>query len=138
MTDGTRARPSTGGVAPIWNYVTAHVYGQLVVRAAGRARRSGLVWVERLVRELTERHEVGRARPWSVNAWIHCGAVARGCRHRSAHHSDRAQVQLGQTRARRGHRGSHDRTDRKQSRCHRCRDSPTSAVAQMITASQSP
>ncbi|QIS24340.1 FMN-binding negative transcriptional regulator [Nocardia terpenica] len=49
-----------GRVVPTWNYVTAHVYGQLVVH-------DDPVWVERLVRELTERHEAGRPRPWSVD-----------------------------------------------------------------------
>jgi len=49
-----------GRVVPTWNYVTAHVYGRLVVHDEA-------VWVERLVRDLTERHEAGRADPWSVD-----------------------------------------------------------------------
>lgn len=49
-----------GRVVPTWNYVAAHVYGQLVVH-------DDPVWVERLVRCLTERHEAGMAHPWSVD-----------------------------------------------------------------------
>jgi len=49
-----------GRVVPTWNYVTAHVYGQFVVH-------DDSVWVERNVRELTERHEAGREQPWSVD-----------------------------------------------------------------------
>lgn len=49
-----------GRVVPTWNYVTAHVYGQLVVH-------DDPVWVEQNVRELTERHEAGREQPWSVD-----------------------------------------------------------------------
>src|SRR5687768_16166432 len=39
-----------GRVVPTWNYVTAHVYGQLVVH-------DDAAWVEANVRRLTERHE---------------------------------------------------------------------------------
>lgn len=49
-----------GRVVPTWNYVTAHVYGNLVVHDDPE-------WVEGLVRRLTERHEAYRARPWSVD-----------------------------------------------------------------------
>jgi transcriptional regulator len=49
-----------GRVVPTWNYVTAHVYGKLVVH-------DDPAWVEGLVRRLTERHEAGRERPWSVD-----------------------------------------------------------------------
>ncbi|MEE3755322.1 FMN-binding negative transcriptional regulator [Mycobacterium intracellulare] len=49
-----------GRVVPTWNYVTAHVYGQLVVH-------DDPAWVEQNVRELTERHEAGRLQPWSVD-----------------------------------------------------------------------
>ncbi|WP_405162942.1 FMN-binding negative transcriptional regulator [Nocardia sp. NBC_01499] len=49
-----------GRAVPTWNYVTAHVYGRLTVH-------DDPVWVERLVRDLTERHEVGRAQAWSVD-----------------------------------------------------------------------
>ncbi len=49
-----------GRVVPTWNYLTAHVYGRLVVR-------DDPAWVEALVRRLTDRHEAGRPRPWSVD-----------------------------------------------------------------------
>jgi transcriptional regulator len=49
-----------GRVVPTWNYVTAHVYGELVVH-------DDPVWVEELVRRLTAKHEAGSADPWSVD-----------------------------------------------------------------------
>ncbi|MFI6167977.1 FMN-binding negative transcriptional regulator [Nocardia sp. NPDC051052] len=49
-----------GRVVPTWNYVTAHVYGRLTVH-------DDPAWVERLVRDLTEKHESGRPQPWSVD-----------------------------------------------------------------------
>jgi transcriptional regulator len=49
-----------GRVVPTWNYVTAHVYGRLVVH-------DDPAWVEALVRRLTAKHEGGRAHPWSVD-----------------------------------------------------------------------
>jgi transcriptional regulator len=49
-----------GRVVPTWNYVTAHVYGELVVHDDAR-------WVDRLVRRLTDRHEASTAHPWSVD-----------------------------------------------------------------------
>ncbi len=49
-----------GRVVPTWNYITAHVYGRVVVH-------DDPVWVESLVRRLTERHEGARAGRWSVN-----------------------------------------------------------------------
>jgi transcriptional regulator len=50
-----------GRVVPTWNYVTAHVYGRLVVH-------DDPVWVEDLVRRLTAKHEADKAAPWSVDA----------------------------------------------------------------------
>jgi transcriptional regulator len=47
-----------GRVVPTWNYVTAHVYGRLVIH-------DDPAWVEALVRRLTSKHEDGRADPWS-------------------------------------------------------------------------
>ena len=72
--DGDRARPGDayispgfypsklehGRVVPTWNYVTAHVYGELVVH-------DDPVWIEDLVRRLTGKHEAHRAHPWSVD-----------------------------------------------------------------------
>jgi transcriptional regulator len=49
-----------GRVVPTWNYVTAHVYGRLAVH-------DDPAWVERNVRDLTERHEARRPQPWSVD-----------------------------------------------------------------------
>jgi transcriptional regulator len=49
-----------GRVVPTWNYVTAHVYGRLVVH-------DDPAWTEDLVRRLTAKHEAGRMRPWSVD-----------------------------------------------------------------------
>ncbi|MFB4309850.1 FMN-binding negative transcriptional regulator [Actinomadura sp. GTD37] len=49
-----------GRVVPTWNYLTAHVYGRLVVH-------DDPAWVESMVRRLTERHESGREPSWSVD-----------------------------------------------------------------------
>lgn len=48
-----------GRVVPTWNYVTAHVYGELVVH-------DDADWVAGLVRRLTDAHEADLERPWSV------------------------------------------------------------------------
>lgn len=49
-----------GRVVPTWNYVTAHVYGRLVIH-------DDPDWVHALVRRLTDRHEAGNPNPWSVD-----------------------------------------------------------------------
>ncbi|MGH3263943.1 MAG: FMN-binding negative transcriptional regulator [Trebonia sp.] len=49
-----------GRVVPTWNYVTAHVYGHLVVH-------DDPAWTEDLVRRLTTKHEASRAHPWSAD-----------------------------------------------------------------------
>jgi transcriptional regulator len=49
-----------GRVVPTWNYVTAHVHGELVIH-------DDPGWVEANVRALTARHEAGRSEPWSVD-----------------------------------------------------------------------
>lgn len=49
-----------GRVVPTWNYVTAHVHGELVVH-------DDVEWLDDLVRRLTEKHEAGRAQPWAVD-----------------------------------------------------------------------
>jgi transcriptional regulator len=60
------AKAEHGRVVPTWNYVTAHVYGRLVVH-------DDPGWVENLVRRLTAKHEAARAEspgqapPWSVD-----------------------------------------------------------------------
>ena len=58
-----------GRVVPTWNYVTAHVYGELVIHDDPQ-------WLDALVRRLTERHEAGRTAPWSVDD-APAGFVAR-------------------------------------------------------------
>ncbi|HEX4254279.1 MAG TPA: FMN-binding negative transcriptional regulator [Streptosporangiaceae bacterium] len=55
-----QSKTEHGRVVPTWNYVTAHVYGRLVVH-------DDPVWVEGLVRRLTAKHESGMAKPWSVD-----------------------------------------------------------------------
>jgi transcriptional regulator len=61
------AKAEHGRVVPTWNYVTAHVYGQLVVH-------DDPGWVEDVVRRLTVKHETAMARDlgdaaglWSVD-----------------------------------------------------------------------
>ena len=54
------AKAEHGRVVPTWNYVTAHVYGRLVVH-------DDPAWVETLVRRLTAKHEGRRDEPWSVD-----------------------------------------------------------------------
>jgi transcriptional regulator len=55
-----------GRVVPTWNYVTAHVYGRLVVH-------DDPGWVEAIVRRLTAKHEtalsqdVAQSKCWSVD-----------------------------------------------------------------------
>jgi transcriptional regulator len=55
-----QSKAEHGRVVPTWNYITAHVYGRLVVH-------DDPAWVEDLVRRLTAKHESGMARPWSVD-----------------------------------------------------------------------
>ncbi|KOG63134.1 transcriptional regulator [Streptomyces antibioticus] len=47
-------------VVPTWNYMTAHVYGQLAVH-------DDPAWIEAQIRRLTDRHEAGNDEPWSVD-----------------------------------------------------------------------
>jgi transcriptional regulator len=60
------AKAEHGRVVPTWNYVTAHVYGRLVVH-------DDPAWVEGVVRRLTAKHEAARrqspdqAPQWSVD-----------------------------------------------------------------------
>ncbi|HET9967418.1 MAG TPA: FMN-binding negative transcriptional regulator [Streptosporangiaceae bacterium] len=52
-----------GRVVPTWNYVTAHVYGQLIVH-------DDPAWVEDVVRRLTAKHETARTEsPGQAPAW---------------------------------------------------------------------
>jgi transcriptional regulator len=57
------AKAEHGRVVPTWNYVTAHVYGRLLVH-------DDPAWVEGVVRRLTAKHESGRlASPGQPPAW---------------------------------------------------------------------
>jgi transcriptional regulator len=49
-----------GRVVPTWNYITAHVYGELAVR-------DDPAWVEANVRALTAKYEAHRDPAWSVD-----------------------------------------------------------------------
>ncbi len=49
-----------GREVPTWNYLTAHIYGELRIH-------DDTAWLEAFVRRLTERHESGRAAPWGVD-----------------------------------------------------------------------
>ncbi|MEO6349362.1 MAG: FMN-binding negative transcriptional regulator [Candidatus Limnocylindrales bacterium] len=48
-----------GRVVPTWNYITAHVYGELTVH-------DDVAWVETNVRELTHKYEARRNPRWAV------------------------------------------------------------------------
>ncbi len=54
------AKREHGRVVPTWNYLTAHAYGRLLIH-------DDVVWLEALVRRLTEHHEAARSEPWSVD-----------------------------------------------------------------------
>src|SRR6202453_1796527 len=57
------AKAENGRVVPTWNYVTAHVYGRLVVH-------DDPDWVEGVVRRLTAKHEAARlTSPGQPPAW---------------------------------------------------------------------
>ena len=49
-----------GRVVPTWNYTTVHLTGRLHVH-------DDVDWLRDMVTRLTERHESGRERPWSVS-----------------------------------------------------------------------
>lgn len=54
------AKAETGKAVPTWNYVAVHAHGPLeVFEDAGRLRA--------VVARLSDRHEAGRADPWSVD-----------------------------------------------------------------------
>ena len=54
------SKQEDGKVVPTWNYTVVHAHGELIVH-------DDPVWVEALVRRLTERHEGARPVPWSVD-----------------------------------------------------------------------
>ncbi|TVX97188.1 FMN-binding negative transcriptional regulator [Mycolicibacterium porcinum] len=47
-------------VVPTWNYIVAHVYGELVVHDDPH-------WTRQHIRRLTDRHEADRSDPWSMD-----------------------------------------------------------------------
>ncbi|MGA8787350.1 MAG: FMN-binding negative transcriptional regulator [Paenarthrobacter sp.] len=49
-----------GRVVPTWNYSTAHVYGELVIH-------DDPDWLGHHVRRLSNQHEAGMPRPWTVD-----------------------------------------------------------------------
>ncbi|MBN9102544.1 MULTISPECIES: FMN-binding negative transcriptional regulator [unclassified Pseudonocardia] len=49
-----------GRVVPTWNYLTAHVYGELRIH-------DDVEWLDALVRRLTDLHEAAEPTPWSVD-----------------------------------------------------------------------
>src|SRR5262245_14339633 len=49
-----------GRVVPTWNYVTVHVWGPLIVHDDRN-------WLNRVVRKLTDHHEMDREPSWSVD-----------------------------------------------------------------------
>lgn len=54
------AKAEHGRVVPTWNYLIAHVYGELIIH-------DDVGWLEDLVRRLTIRHESERTHPWAVD-----------------------------------------------------------------------
>ena len=54
------AKARHGRVVPTWNYVVAHVYGDLVIH-------DDVDWLDGHVRRLTAQHEAGEPHPWSVD-----------------------------------------------------------------------
>ena len=54
------AKAEHGRVVPTWNYVTAHVYGELVVHDDRQ-------WTESVVRRLTAKHEAANGSDWKVD-----------------------------------------------------------------------
>lgn len=54
-----KTKQTTGNVVPTWNYVTVHAYGKIQFFDAPDRLLN-------LVTGLTDWHEAGRAKPWSV------------------------------------------------------------------------
>jgi transcriptional regulator len=54
------SKQTHGRVVPTWDYITMHVYGDVIIHDEADYVR----WV---VTELTEKHEARQASPWSVN-----------------------------------------------------------------------
>ena len=54
------AKAEHGRVVPTWNYLSAHIHGEL-------SFHHDPAWLEDVVRRLTDRHEAERDHPWSVD-----------------------------------------------------------------------
>jgi transcriptional regulator len=54
------SKQTHGRVVPTWHYLTAHIYGELVIH-------DDAVWLGRVVRRLTDKYEAARDAPWSVD-----------------------------------------------------------------------
>ncbi len=54
------AKAEHGKVVPTWNYQLAHIYGELIIH-------DDPVWLEDVVRRLTDRYESERPQPWTVD-----------------------------------------------------------------------
>ncbi len=54
------AKAEHGRVVPTWNYLTAHVHGELMIH-------DDLEWLDALLRRLTSKHEGARSEPWSMD-----------------------------------------------------------------------
>lgn len=53
-------KQETHQVVPIWNYMTAHVYGRLTFH-------DDTAWIERQIRDLTQKHEAHFDKQWTVD-----------------------------------------------------------------------
>jgi transcriptional regulator len=53
-------KEETHQVVPTWNYLTAHVYGRLTFH-------DDTAWIERHIRDLTEKHEAPFEKQWTVD-----------------------------------------------------------------------
>ena len=49
-----------GKVVPTWDYMLAHVYGELVIH-------DDVAWLRRAVSDLTDSFEAGRVKPWKLD-----------------------------------------------------------------------
>ena len=54
------AKQEHGKVVPTWDYVAVHAYGTATAI-------EDAAWLRQMVEDLTNRHEHGRAEPWSVS-----------------------------------------------------------------------
>ncbi|MGH9132719.1 MAG: FMN-binding negative transcriptional regulator [Ilumatobacteraceae bacterium] len=54
------SKAADGKVVPTWNYEVVHAHGRLVAH-------DDVEWLERLVRDLTARHERDNTEPWAVD-----------------------------------------------------------------------